>query len=71
MPLELIILIAAILVSWLVFTWLVKVLKASIGAAFSIAVVVLILQLVFGIGPQELWQQIINLPQTIWQIFAN
>jgi predicted PurR-regulated permease PerM len=68
---ELIILIASLLVSWLVFTWLVKVLKASIGTAISIAIVVLILQLAFGIGPQELWQQIINLPQTIQQFFGG
>lgn len=68
---ELIILIASLLVSWLVFTWLVKVLKASIGTAISIAIVVLILQLAFGIGPQELWQQIINLPQTIQQLFGG
>ncbi|MGK7874259.1 MAG: hypothetical protein AB4426_13380 [Xenococcaceae cyanobacterium] len=71
MPIELIILIAAIIVAWLVFTWLLKVIKASINTAFAIAIIVLILQLVFGIGFQELWQQIVNLPQTIWQLFTD
>lgn len=68
---QLIILIAALIVSWLIFTWLVKVLKASIGTAFSIAIIVLILQLAFGIAPQELWQQIIDLPQAIQQVFSK
>jgi hypothetical protein len=54
-----------------IFTWLVKVLKASIGTALAIAIVILILQIAFGIGPQQLWQQVINLPQTIQQLFGN
>lgn len=46
---ELIILLASLLVAWLVFTWVVQVLKASVSTAIAIAVIVLILQLVFGI----------------------
>lgn len=68
MPLELIILIASLLVSWLVFNWAVKVLKASIGTAISIAVIVLTMQLMFGIGPNQLFQYIINLPETLWNM---
>ncbi len=64
MSVEIIILIAVMLISWLVFTWLIKVLKASISTALAIAIIVLILQLVFGIGFQEVWQQIIQLPDT-------
>ena len=64
MSVEIVILIAAMLISWLVFTWLIKVLKASISTALAIAIIVLILQLVFGIGFQEVWQQIIQLPDT-------
>ena len=71
MPLELIILIAAIVVAWLVFTWLVKVVKASIATAITIAMIVLVLQLAFGIGPQQLWQQILQLPQTILELFTD
>jgi hypothetical protein len=29
------------------------------------------LQLAFGIAPQELWQQIIDLPQAIQQVFSK
>ncbi len=71
MSVEIIILIAVMLISWLVFTWLIKVLKASISTAFAIAIIVLILQLVFGIGFQEVWQQIVQLPDTLWRLFAD
>ncbi|MBE9188252.1 hypothetical protein IQ270_27335 [Microcoleus sp. LEGE 07076] len=68
MPLELIILIASLLVSWLVFNWAFKVLKASAGTAISIAAIVLVMQLLFGIGPNQLFQHITNLPETLGRI---
>jgi hypothetical protein len=71
MSLELIILIGALVVTWLVFQWLIKVVKASVGTAVAIAIVVLILQLAFGIGPQQLWEQITGLPETLVKIFQN
>lgn len=67
MPIELIVLIAALIVTFLVFTWLIKVVKATVQTALTIALLVLILQIVFGIGPSQLWQKIIELPQLIWQ----
>jgi hypothetical protein len=67
MSLNLILIIAALIVSWLVFTALLNLLKTTLKTAFSIAAIVLVLQLVFGIGPQQLWQQIIELPQTFLQ----
>jgi len=71
MPIELIILLAAMVVSWLVFTWLIKVVKASVNTAFAIAIILLILQLLFGIAPPEIWQQIKELPQIIKDLFLN
>ena len=67
MPIELIVLIAALMVTFLVFTWLIKVVKATIQTALTIALLVLILQIVFGIGPSQVWQKITELPQLIWQ----
>ncbi len=67
MSLELIISVVALVVAGLVFTWLFKVVKATLSTAISIAIIVLILQLAFGIGPQELGQQIIQIPQAVWQ----
>ncbi|MGK7925640.1 MAG: hypothetical protein AB4290_10405 [Spirulina sp.] len=68
MPVELIILVAAIIVAWLIFTWLIKIVKVSIKTALTIAAIVLILQLAFGIGPQELWEQITKLPETLQEM---
>ena len=66
MSVELIVLIAALIVSWLVFAALSKVVKSTVKTAIAIAAIVLVLQLVFGIAPQALWQQIVQLPQIIW-----
>ena len=71
MPIELIILLASLLITWLIFSWLIKVVKASIATAIAIAVVVLILQLAFGINNQQIWEQILNLPQTLLDLFTS
>ncbi len=71
MPLELIILIAAIVVSWLVFTALIKIVKTTVTTAIAIAGIILILQLVFGIGYQDLWEQITKIPQLLWNIVTG
>ncbi|MGD1862818.1 MAG: hypothetical protein ACFB0E_22960 [Leptolyngbyaceae cyanobacterium] len=57
---ELAIVIGAVFLSFLVFTWLVKVARATFRTAVLVAVILLIVQLVFGIGPQALWEQIQN-----------
>jgi ABC-type multidrug transport system permease subunit len=66
MSAELITLIAALIVAWLVFTWLLKVVKASVTTALTIAIIVLILQFVFGIHIEEITKQIFQLPQIIF-----
>jgi hypothetical protein len=71
MPLELIVLIAALIVSWLVFAALIKVVKTTVSTAIAIAAIVLILQLAFGIRPQELWQQMTQLAETIWHTVTS
>jgi len=55
---EIVILIGALVVSFLVFTWLLRVAKATFKTAMRVAIILLILQLVFGIGPQALWEQV-------------
>jgi type IV secretory pathway TrbL component len=71
MPIELITLIAALIVSWLVFTALIRLVKTTISTAVGIAIIVLVLQLSFGIGPEKLWQQVLQLPQTLWHLVTN
>ncbi|MEM8641082.1 MAG: hypothetical protein AAGG51_20055 [Cyanobacteria bacterium P01_G01_bin.54] len=68
---EIILLIAACLIAWGVFTWLVKVVKASVQTALIIAFVLVVIQVGFGIGPRQLWEQISNLPQTILNLFQG
>jgi hypothetical protein len=63
---ELLLLLAALVIAWLVFTWLVKVLKTSVQTAFTVAVILVVLQVTLGIGPQDLWNAIVTLPQILF-----
>ena len=64
---NLVLLLAALLITVLVFTWLLKVVKATLSTAIAIALLILVLQLFFGIGPAQVWQQVNQVGQTIWQ----
>lgn len=66
-----ILLIAAVIVAWLVFTWLVRVAKTTLNTALLIALIVLGLQVVVGIGPDQVLQTILDLPQIIQDIFNS
>jgi cell division protein FtsW (lipid II flippase) len=55
---EIAIVIGAVIVSFLVFTWLLKVVRATFKTAILVALTLLVLQLAFGIGPQALWEQV-------------
>jgi hypothetical protein len=71
MTLQIIILVAAIVISWLAFTALLKVLKTTITTAITIAAIILILQILFGITYLDLWEQITTLPTTIWRTITG
>ena len=71
MPEDLIVIIAAIIVAWLIFTWSIKVLKASISTALSIALIALILQIFLGIGFEEVWQKLILFAQIVKEFFTR
>ena len=68
---NLIVLIAAVVLSFLIFTWLLQVAKATLTTALTVAFLVLLLQLIFGVGPNELWQQIVAFWQVFTQWFSN
>jgi hypothetical protein len=55
-----ILLIAAIIITVLVFFWLVRVARATLGLAIAVAVIVLGLQLLLGVAPREVWQQVLG-----------
>ncbi|MGP1386942.1 MAG: hypothetical protein ACTS2F_25520 [Thainema sp.] len=67
MSVDVIILIAALVVSFLVFTWLLKIVKTTLSTAVAIALILLLIQIVFGIGPVDLWQQGTALLQNLWE----
>ena len=68
---NLILVAAAIVISVLVFTWLIKVVKATVGTALVIAAIVLVMQFVFGIGADKLIQQVWELGQYLWQMVVK
>ncbi|WP_416676333.1 hypothetical protein [Egbenema bharatensis] len=43
--------------------------KSAISTAVTIAIVILLLQLFFGVGPGELWEQIVSLWRGLLQNF--
>ena len=67
MSADLIVLIAALVVSFLVFTWLLKIVKTAFSTAVAIALILLLVQIFFGIGPADLWRQGTALLQNIWE----
>jgi hypothetical protein len=60
-----ILLISAIVIAWLVITWLLNVVKTTLTTAFTVAAIVTVLYLLVGIGPQQIWDQILSLPQLV------
>lgn len=66
-----ILLIAAVIVAWLVFTWLIRVAKTTLKTALLIALIVLGLQVVVGIGPDQVLQTILDLPQIVQDVFNS
>jgi predicted PurR-regulated permease PerM len=64
---EIVAIAVGIILTWLIFTWLVKVLKASLSTALTIAFLLFVLQFFFGIHYQQIWQ---DLTQVIQQILS-
>ncbi len=55
---DIVVVVGAIAISILVFTWLLKVVKATLKTAFLAALILLGLQIFFGIGPAAIWDTI-------------
>ncbi len=68
---NILLLIAAIIVAWLVFNALLKILKVGLSTAATIAIILIILQFTFGINPQKLWNEILTLPENISHLFGK
>jgi hypothetical protein len=60
--------IPTLILAWIVFIIVWKVLKATISNALTIAAILILLNIGFGITPQDIWNQIMNFAQTVSQI---
>lgn len=69
-PMNLIILVAALIVAWLVFRALFQLLKTVISTVIAVLIIVVIL-MVFGVTPEELIKEVSNLPQTMADIVTQ
>jgi heme A synthase len=68
---NIILLIAAIVISFVVLTWLIRVVKTTLKTALIIAAIVFGLQLLFGVGPSQVWQQVSQIPQFLWNLVSS
>lgn len=60
--------IATLIVAWIVFTIMWKVLKTTVSNALIVAAVLILLNLSYGITPQDIAHQITQFAQTLSQI---
>ncbi|MBD2452263.1 hypothetical protein H6G76_35220 [Nostoc sp. FACHB-152] len=63
--------IPTLIIAWIVFTILWKILKTTISNALTVAAIIVLLQVGFGITPQDIWHQVIQFAQTLSQIRVN
>jgi len=59
--------IITLIVAWIVFTILWKLLKTTVSTALTIAAILVLLNIGFGITPQDIWHQITQFAQTLSQ----
>ena len=60
--------IATLIVAWIVFIILWKLLKATLSSALTIAAILILLNIGFGITPQDIWKSLTQFAQTLSQI---
>lgn len=57
--------IPTLIVAWIVFVILFKILKTTLKNALIIASILVLLNIGFGITPQDIWDQIMQFAQTV------
>ncbi|WGV24881.1 hypothetical protein [Halotia branconii] len=60
--------IPTLIIAWIIFVVLWKLLKTTISNALTIAAILVLLNIGFGITPQDIWHQIMQFAQTVSQI---
>ena len=69
MAMEWIILVAAVIILWLVIKAVFKMAMISFNTALQIFIILVILRVFFTIMPQDILQQIREIPQLVWNFF--
>ncbi len=57
--------IPTLILAWIVFVILFKIIKTTLKNALTIAAILVLLNIGFGITPQDIWHQIMLIAQTI------
>lgn len=68
---QVVLLIAAIAVAFLLIRLLFRILNVGLGIILTIVAIVLVLQYLFGISPRQLWFEIGHLPQALARLFQG
>ncbi|VEP18377.1 conserved hypothetical protein [Hyella patelloides LEGE 07179] len=63
MSTEIVAIAVGLVIAWLIFTWMVQILKASVSTAFTIGILLLILQIFFGINYEQILQEFNKIAQ--------
>ncbi|MEH2315659.1 hypothetical protein [Nostoc sp.] len=63
--------IATLIVAWIVFIILWKLLKATLSSALTIAAILVLLNIGFGITPQDIWHYLMQFAQNLSQIQSS
>ncbi len=63
--------IPTLIIAWIVFVILWKIIKTTVSNALTIAAILVLLQVGFGITPLDIWHQITHFFQTLSQIRVN
>ncbi len=71
MSLEIIIPIAAVIILFLLLTWIIKVFKVTIKTVVIVVAILILLQIIFGINSQDVIQEIVNIVKRIQQLISG
>lgn len=69
-----VILVAALIISGLALNWFFRVLRPTLTAVVTIALIALALQYFFGVSPEALWYKVVHLPDlatSLWKSIVN
>jgi predicted PurR-regulated permease PerM len=64
---ELFIALATLLILFVIFSWVLKLVKTTLKTVLLVVFMLLALYFVFGIGPDSVWNQLQNLLRTLFE----